>query len=95
MDSAKVANLFACYPESDLMDFVAAPHGKGKPILKQLKPLICGEPRCVNVCMCVCACMCMHGYVRSCSSQRRSACMVLEETSPCMCLLHVLLSLRL
>ena len=50
MDSAKVANLFACYPESDLMDFVAVPHGKGKPILKQLKPLICGEPRCVNVC---------------------------------------------
>ena len=70
MDSAKVANLFACYPESDLMDFVAVPHGKGKPILKQLKPLICGEPRCVhmyvcvNVCMCVCACMCMHALVK-------------------------------
>ena len=43
MDSAKVANLFACYPESDLMDFVTVPFGKGNPILKQLKPLICGE----------------------------------------------------
>ena len=53
MDSAKVANLFSCYPESDLMDFVTVPLGKGKPILKQLKPLICGEQRCV-LCVCVC-----------------------------------------
>ena len=91
MDSAKVANLFACYPESDLMDFVAVPHGKGKPILKQLKPLICGEPRCVRMYVCVCACVCcMHVNVRSCSSRRRGAYMVIEETSPCMCVLRVL-----
>ena len=65
MDSAKVANLFACYPESDLMDFVAVPHGKGKPILKQLKPLICGEPRCVRmyVCLCMCMCLCVRVYL--------------------------------
>ena len=56
MDSAKVANLFSCYPENDLMDFVTVPFGKGKPILKQLKPLICGEPRCVCVRVCVHAC---------------------------------------
>ena len=56
MDSAKVANLFSCYPESDLMDFVTVPFGKGKPILKQLEPLICGEPRCVCVRVCVHAC---------------------------------------
>ena len=63
MDSAKVANLFSCYPESDLMDFVTVPFGKGKPILKQLKPLICGEPRrvcvCVRVCMCTCGHLCL------------------------------------
>ena len=53
MDSAKVANLFACYPESDLMDFVAPPFGKATPILKQLMPLICGEPGCVSVCICL------------------------------------------
>ena len=52
MDSAKVANLFSCYPESDLMDFVAPPFGKATPILKQLKPLICGESGwvCAYVC---------------------------------------------
>ena len=50
MDTAKVANLFACYPENELMDFVAAPFGKGTPILKPLHPLICGEPGCVYTC---------------------------------------------
>lgn len=40
MDTAKVANLFACYPETDLLEFVNAPIGKGTPIDKQLRPLI-------------------------------------------------------
>jgi hydroxyacid-oxoacid transhydrogenase len=40
MDTAKVANLFSCYPEADLLEFVNAPVGKGTPIAKALKPLI-------------------------------------------------------
>lgn len=36
----KVANLFTCYPEAELLDFVNAPVGKGKPIDKTLRPLI-------------------------------------------------------
>ena len=40
MDTTKVANLFTCYPEADLLEFVNAPIGKGTPIGKQLKPLI-------------------------------------------------------
>lgn len=40
MDTAKVANLFASYPEADLLEFVNAPVGKGTPIAKTLKPLI-------------------------------------------------------
>ena len=40
MDTAKVANLFSCYPEADLLEFVNAPVGKGTPISKTLKPLI-------------------------------------------------------
>lgn len=40
IDYAKIANLFQCYPEADLMDFVNAPVGAGKPITAQLKPLI-------------------------------------------------------
>jgi hypothetical protein len=40
MDTAKVANLFSCYPDAELLDFVNAPVGKGKPIDKQLKTLI-------------------------------------------------------
>lgn len=36
----KVANLFTCYPEADLFDFINAPIGKGKPIEKTLRPLI-------------------------------------------------------
>ncbi|GAA5841766.1 hypothetical protein JCM11251_004058, partial [Rhodosporidiobolus azoricus] len=38
--TAKVANLFTCYPDADLYDFINAPIGKGLPIEKTLKPLI-------------------------------------------------------
>jgi hydroxyacid-oxoacid transhydrogenase len=40
MDTAKLMNLYNCYPEADFLDFVNAPLGKGLPIAKQLKPLI-------------------------------------------------------
>lgn len=40
MDTAKVANLFSCYPEAELLDFVNAPVGKGLPIDKKLKTLV-------------------------------------------------------
>ena len=42
MDTAKAANLLSCYPENELIDFVATPIGKGKVPTKVLKPLICG-----------------------------------------------------
>ncbi|KAI5849833.1 alcohol dehydrogenase [Tricharina praecox] len=41
MDTAKIVNLYTAYPEADFLDFVNAPLGKGLPITKQLKPLIC------------------------------------------------------
>ena len=40
MDTAKVGNLYQCYPEAEFLDFVNAPLGKGLPVLKTLKPLI-------------------------------------------------------
>ncbi|KAK0556553.1 hypothetical protein OC861_007069, partial [Tilletia horrida] len=40
MDTAKVANLFTCYPDASLLDFVNAPIGKGRPIDQVLRPLI-------------------------------------------------------
>ncbi|KII95205.1 hypothetical protein PLICRDRAFT_96252 [Plicaturopsis crispa FD-325 SS-3] len=40
IDTAKTSNLFSVYGDADLMDFINAPVGKGKPIDKPLRPLI-------------------------------------------------------
>lgn len=40
IDTAKIANLFQNYPDAELMDFVNAPLGKGRPVDKSLNPLI-------------------------------------------------------
>ncbi|ODA80797.1 hypothetical protein RJ55_03757 [Drechmeria coniospora] len=40
MDTAKLMNLYAAYPDADFLDFVNAPLGKGRPVDKPLKPLI-------------------------------------------------------
>ncbi len=39
IDTAKAANLYACYP-ADLLEYVNPPIGKGKPVPGPLKPLI-------------------------------------------------------
>ncbi|KAJ9132163.1 hypothetical protein NKR23_g11369 [Pleurostoma richardsiae] len=40
IDTAKLMNLYTCYPEADFLDFVNAPLGNGRPIDKPLRPLI-------------------------------------------------------
>ncbi|PHH65929.1 hypothetical protein CDD81_877 [Ophiocordyceps australis] len=40
IDTAKLMNLYAAYPDAPLLDFVNAPLGKGRPVDKPLKPLI-------------------------------------------------------
>ena len=41
MDTSKVARLFDTYRDKELLDFVNQPIGKGEPILRPLKPLVC------------------------------------------------------
>ncbi|AEO63991.1 uncharacterized protein THITE_2063410 [Thermothielavioides terrestris NRRL 8126] len=40
IDTAKLMNLYTCYPDADFLDFVNAPLGKGRPIDRKLHPLI-------------------------------------------------------
>ncbi|XP_048385870.1 hydroxyacid-oxoacid transhydrogenase, mitochondrial isoform X2 [Stegostoma tigrinum] len=40
MDTCKVANLYACSPDAEFLEYVNAPIGKGKPVVATLCPLI-------------------------------------------------------
>lgn len=40
MDTCKVANLYSCDPDAELLKYVNAPIGEGKPVLVPVKPLI-------------------------------------------------------
>lgn len=40
IDTAKLMNLYTCFPDADFLDFVNAPLGKGLPITGKLLPLV-------------------------------------------------------
>ncbi|KAL8401086.1 hypothetical protein RB594_001207 [Gaeumannomyces avenae] len=40
IDTAKLMNLYLCYPDAPFLDFVNAPLGAGRPVDKPLRPLI-------------------------------------------------------
>jgi len=41
IDTAKVANLYTTYPPKDFLDYVNPPIGKGVPVTRALKTIVC------------------------------------------------------